>query len=332
MKNIVLLIAVFLLLNPAFSVAQTQTQATLGKIEDSLYGFQYNEENDLTRLSRLENTVYGKISNKSQAERLAKLSKDISADSIGKEIEPVEDTFAENSDYIEEEPVAASDVTYPAVDELEQKVFKQTYPKQDIKTRLSNLEKKTFNKTYTDDLSTRVDRLKAEIKPQSLMDNRVAQSSNVFYDDDVPPIQQDFYLNKYVSPNQFDYEAYNDMNNRRGGFYDDPYNSPYHQDSYSSQPSYSSSPKKVSLSTIEKKLLKHNYAQDSMENRLSRLENVMFGTEFTSDDTQTRLDRLSSAYQAQKSASKYDSNRFSQNVGTALQIGTLLLMVLACIL
>lgn len=332
MKKLVLLIAAVLLLNPLYSLAQTATQATLGKIEDSLYGFQYDNESDLARLSRLENTVYGQTSSRPQAERLAKLSKDISADSIGKEIEPVEDTFAENSDYIEEEPVAASDVSYPAVDELEQKVFNQTYPKQDIKTRLSNLEKKTFNKTYSDDLSARVDRLKAEIKPQSLMDDRMAQSSNVFYDSDVPPIQQDYYLGKYVPPSQFDYEAYNDMNNRRGQFYDDPYASPYHQDSYSPAPSYSSSPKKVSLSTIEKKLLHHNYAQDSIENRLSRLENVMFGTEFTSDDTQTRLDRLSSAYQAQKSASKYDSNRFSQNVGTAIQIGTLLLMVLACIL
>lgn len=318
MKNFVLLIAFALLLNGGVSNALTSTQATLGKIEDSLYGFQYNNESDLSRLSRIENTVYGTTSSMPQAERLAKLSKDISADSIGKEIEPVEDTFAENPDYIEEEPVASADVSYPAVDEMEQQVFKQAFPKQDIKTRLSNLEKKMFNKTYSDDLSTRVDRLKAEIKPPSLMDNRVAQSSNAFYDEDVPPVQSDFYLNKYAPQNQFDYDAYNDMNNRRAQSYD----------SYNPSPT----PKKVSLSTVEKGLLKQNYAQDSTENRLSRLENYMFGTEFSSEDTQTRLDRISSAYYAQKSAGKYDSNKFSQNVGTALQIGTLLLMVLACIL
>lgn len=318
MKKLILLIAITMLINGAFLpiVAQTSSQATLGKIEESLYGFKYDNENDMTRLSRLENTVYGKTSTKSQAERLAKLSKDISASEIGNEIEPVEDTFAENSDYIEEEPVASSDVSYPAVDELEKQVFNQSFPKQDIKTRLSNLEKKEFNKTYNDDLSTRVDRLKAEIKPPSLMDNRVAQSSNEFYDDYVPPVRSDFHLNKYVAPNEFDYEAYNDMNNRRAQRYDDMY----------------SSPKKASLSTVEKKLLKQNYAQDSTENRLARLENYMFGTEFSSDDTQTRIDRISSAYEAQKSAGKYDSNKFSQNVGTALQIGTLILMVLACIL
>ena len=328
MKKIVLLTAIILLINNIGEIALsvTGTQATLGKIEESLYGFQYNEDNDLTRLNRIEETVYGKISTKSQSERLAKISKDISADSIGKEIEPVEDTFAENPEYIEEEPVATSDVSYPAVDEMEKQVFNQAFPKQDIKTRLSNLEKKTFNKIYTDDLSTRVDRLKAEIKPQSLIDNQIAQSANEFYDDDVRPLQSDFYLNKFISPGQFDYEAYNDMNNRRAQrYYDDGYSSGYATD-------IPQEPKKISLSTVEKKLFRQNFSQDTTENRLARIENSMFGTEFSTDDTQMRIDRISSAYNAQKSAGKYDSNRFSQNMGTAFQIGTLILMVLACIL
>ncbi len=322
MKKTILLIVTTLILNicigssTAFSVPSTQD--TLGKIEDSLYGFQYNNENDTTRLDRIEQTVYGKTSGKSQAERIAKLSKDISADSIGKEIPPVEDTFAENQDYIiEEEPVATSDVSYPAVDEMEKQVFKQSYPNQDIKTRLSNLETKAFNKTYTDDLSTRVERLRAEIKPPTLMDNQIAQSSNEFYDDYVEPMQSDFHLNKFMPQNNFDYEAYNDMNSRRALDYDD--------NSFSS-------PKKISLSTIEKKLLRQNFADDSTENRLARIENYMFGTQFSGDDTQTRLDRITSAYQAQKSSSKYDSNRFAQNMTMAMQIGTLILMVLACIL
>lgn len=323
MKKIVLLIAFVIFLNGGAMLvsAQTSTQAALGKIEESLYGFEYNNESDIARLNRIETTVYGETSSKSQAERLAKLSKDISAESIGKEIEPVEDTFADNSPYyVEEEPVAASDVSYPAVDEMEQQIFKQSFPKQDIKTRLSNLEKKAFNKTYSDDLSTRVDRLKAEIKPQSLMNNQVAQSSNMFYDDDVAPLSSDFHLNKFMPQSAFDYDAYNDMNARRAQAYDNPY------------PNAPSAPKKLSLSTVEKKLLKQNYTQDTMESRLSRIENYMFGSEFSDEDTQTRIDRISSAYQAQKSAGKYDSNRFSQNVGTAIQIGTLILMVLACIL
>ena len=33
-----------------------------------------------------------------------------------------------------------------------------------------------------------------------------------------------------------------------------------------------------------------------------------------------------------ETASKYDSNKFSQNMATAMQIGTILLMILACVL
>ena len=319
--SVILIVASF---TTPCTLAQTSTQSQLGKIEESLYGFQYNSESNAERLSRLEQTVYGQTSNKTEAERLKKLSKDVSADSIGKEITPVEDTFADNSpEYIyEEEPVATSDVSYPAVDEMENQVFKQSFPKQDIKTRVSKLEEKTFNKSYpTDDLSTRVDRLKTAIKPKLPTDNQ--NGENMFYDD-VLSQASDYQLGRYVPPNSFDYDAYNDMMNRRGAMYDNAYD-----DGYSYTPP---APKKVSLSTVEKKLLRQTYTNDSTENRLSRLENLMFGTQFSSDDIQTRLDRISSAYQAQKSAGKYDSNKFSQNMATAMQIGTLILMVLACIL
>ena len=69
-----------------------------------------------------------------------------------------------------------------------------------------------------------------------------------------------------------------------------------------------------------------------MASRLSRIESTMFGTTFTTDTETDRLRRISSAYKATKSAGKYDSNKFSQNMATAMQIGTLLLMILACVL
>ena len=78
--------------------------------------------------------------------------------------------------------------------------------------------------------------------------------------------------------------------------------------------------------------MKQNYNADTMDNRLARVEQYMFGTVFDSDDQQTRLDRISSAYNAQKSSGKYDSNKFAQNMTTGVQIGMLILMVLACIL
>lgn len=179
------------------------------------------------------------------------------------------------------------------------------------------MEKKTFNKTYSDDLNSRVERLKAQIAPASLIDNRIADASDAFYDDDyVVPKGGTFHMNRYESPDRFDYDAFNARSNSMFEDYD-----------YSSRPA-----KKASLSTVEKKLMKQNYSNDTMENRLARVESYMFGTVFSSDDTQTRIDRISSAYNAQKSSGKYDSNKFAQNMTTGVQIGMLILMVLACIL
>lgn len=278
--------------------------ATIGKIENVLFGYQYSNETDETRLSRIETSVYGNQNSGSLQNRMDKLKNDLSTDHIGQEITPVEDTFQEE---IEEDIIAGdSNIQYPAVDELEMNIFKQTFPKKDIKQRISALEEKAFGKSYNDDLANRVDRLKAEIRPQSFMHNNIAQSSNAFFDEnDVIPLEKDYYLDRYESPNRFDYDAYNAAH----------------------RPT-----KKANINSIENKILKRTYQNDSMEDRLSRLESAMFGTEFPDDSQESRLNRISSAYNALKTSAKYDSNKFSQNMATAFQIGTLILMVLACIL
>ena len=91
-------------------------------------------------------------------------------------------------------------------------------------------------------------------------------------------------------------------------------------------------PEKVNIASVEKSIFKKSFNGDNMDNRLSRLESTMFGTTFNSDTQEDRLNRISSAYKAQKTASRYDSNKFSQNMATAMQIGTILLMILACVL
>ena len=318
-KYLLLTISLGVLCSASF--AASSNSKTLDKIENSIFGFKYNNESISSRLNRIENSVYGKVSSKSEAERIAKLNTDLSASEMGNEIPPVEDTFAENSDYIvEEEPQETSDVSYPVIDEMERQIFKQTSPKEKIQNRLAKLEQKAFNKTYTDDLNTRVERLKAELKPQSFMDNKMAQSYNTFYDDYVEPADSSYRLDQYA-PTNFDYDYYNSKLND----YDDySYSTPYNS---TAKPT-----KKASISSIEKKLYRKSFTNESTEKRLARLENSMFGTQFSQDDAQTRIDRVASAYQAEKSSGKYDSNKFSQNLATAMQIGTIILMVLACIL
>lgn len=307
MKKIIVISAIILCFNITGVNAQN---TTLDKIENTLYGFQYESQSDTERLARIEESVYGQVNSGSNAQRIAKLEKDLAANLMGQEIDPVEDTFAEQ-DETEEMIAKGANINYPAVNELEQHVFKQEFRDKDLKERLAALEQKTFGKTYSDDFSTRVDRLKAEIKPRSLMDNAIAQSSNDYYDEEAVHLDENYRLSEYNPPSQFSYEDYNSRNHTFP---------------------FANKNRTMNLSAMENAVLSRSFPNDSTETRLSRLESQMFGTIFSDDEQDERIKRLSSAYKAQKTATRYDSNRFSQNMATAMQIGTILLMVLACIL
>ncbi len=303
MKKFIVIISVLLSINCV--IAASQYSAVLDKLENSLYGFTYTTSDDASRLSRIEESVYGQAkTNQSISQRIANLNKDMSAEQIGNEIQPKEDTFAEEDDYREtiaqeQMPPAGANVDYPSINELEEKVFKQEFKNQDLNSRLAKLEKQALGQTYDNDaFSSRVERLQAKIKPESLMENKIAQ------DEDSIPLDKDYSLSGYEPP-EFDYDAYNARNKK---------------------------PVKVNLASVEKSILQQSFNNDDINNRLSRLESTMFGTTFDSDTQEDRLRRISSAYKAQKTASRYDSNKFSQNMATAMQIGTILLMILACVL
>ncbi len=317
MKKFVLLLAVIFGCNLAFA-----GNPTLDNIEKSLYGFTYSKESDSARLNRIEEKIYGQTSKDNTANRIAKLKKDLNTDLWGQEIEPKEDTFKDESDYIvyEKEPEEAKTMDYPVINELEKQVFKKEFKTKDIKTRLSELEKETFKKTYpNDDLSTRVDRLKAQIKPQSFANNGMMQQENDFYSDNFDKLAQNYHLDQYGA-GPFDYEFYDDS------FQDFQYSKPQsHKSSFQNT-------KPLNLSKIEKQLYHNKFENQPTSQRLTRIETTIFGTSFPNDTNNERMQRLSSAIQAQKTSRKYDSNRFNQNMATAVQIGTLILMVLACIL
>lgn len=310
MKKVIVIISVLLSIN--CGIAASQYSTVLDKLENSLYGFTYTTSDDASRLSRIEESVYGQSKpNKPINERIASLNKDMSAEQIGQEITPKEDTFAEDQDSYkdviakEKTPPAGANVDYPSINELERQVFKKEFKNQDLNSRLANLEKKSLGQTYdSEPFATRVERLQAKLKPNSFMDNSIAQSSNDFYDDGAIPLDKNYKLDEYQPP-EFDYDSYNSRNSK---------------------------PAKTNLASVEKSIFKKSYNSDSTENRLSRLESTMFGTTFNSDTQEVRLNRISSAYKAAKSASRYDSNKFSQNMATAMQIGTILLMILACVL
>ncbi len=309
MKKFILILGLLITISPCFGA--TQYSSILDNIENSLYGFTYTTSDDSDRLSRIEESVYGQSKpNKPIADRISNLKKDMAADLIGHEITPKEDTFMEEQDSYKEEtlaqdkrPPAGANVDYPSINELEKQIFNQEFKNKDLNSRLASLEQKSLGKTYDNEpFSARVERLQAKIKPKSFMNNSLAQSSNNYYNEEAIPLDKNYSLDEYQPP-EFDYDAYNSKN-----------------------------AKPTNLANVEKALFKRTFANENMNNRLSRLESAIFGTTFATDSDTDRLRRISSAYKATKSANKYDSNKFTQNMATAMQIGTLLLMILACVL
>ncbi len=297
--SLLLIISMNLIFAPVgFAISNTEI---LNKIENSLFGFEYNSEDEATRVNRIEENVYGTTSEGNLQQRIAKLNKDLGAELYGQEIEPCEDTLAREEEQREVLSSQEANIDYPVINELEKSVFNQEYKNLGVKDRLAQLENKVFSQSYAnDDLSTRVDRLREQVQPQSL-----AHATD------------DYNLSGYYPP-PIDYDGMT-----LGGT-----SSSFDSDYYS----YSSPGRKINLSTVENALYSQNFKNDSMDNRLSRVEKSIFGQSFEGEDEQTRIGRISSAYNAQKSAKKYDTNKYAQGMSTAMQIGTMLLMILACIL
>lgn len=209
MKKFIFILGIILSINCALA------NSMLDNIENSIYGFTYTSNDDASRLSRIEQSVYGHEKSGSIQERLNALKNDMSADLIGQEIAPKEDTFAEEEDKIVQEPIppAGANVDYPSINELEKQVFKKEFKDKDLNSRLASLEKQSLGQTFDNDpFATRVDRLQAKIKPKSFMNNSIAQSSNDYYDEDVIPLDKNYKLDEYKAQD-FDYESYNARKN-----------------------------------------------------------------------------------------------------------------------
>lgn len=303
--------------------AQSQFSDTLTRVEKSLFGVDYNTQSDDARLKRIEKVVYGAPSSSPIQQRMNKISKDLSADLIGKEIKPKSDTFQDEEDeYKETVPKADANINYPAVDMLEKSVFSKDFKTIDIQQRLTKLEKKVFNKSYSDDLNTRVERLKVAISPQKLAQS---EDSTEDYDSSYIPNRGDNDYSSVFSPSSGSLLGRRTIPEKSYDYSEDEVTggaSGYQADADIVVP----------LADLEKKVLKKSYPNDVVSNRLLRMELKVFNSTFTDDDEQTRLDRIASAYQAKKSAGRYDNNKFSQHAATAMQVGAFLLMILAAIL
>ncbi len=280
--------------NQISAASSAKQESLISKIENEIYGFDYNNDSSQNRVARLEKTIYGKSSTGDINKRMHKLSADISADVIGLEIPPTEDTFKE------EETVADSSVNYPIVDEIEQKIFNQTYKNRDFHSRIVAIERKLFGKIYdVDDYSTRMDRIKNEVMPETLAKQN---------------FDNDFSAREY-----YDNDAINSAD--LSGIGRSRFKMPFGQRNYSRP--------YANYGDMTGAAIPNN---PNLNDELAQLEFETFGTEFSNEDTATRIKRLNSVSKAKKSTSKYDSNKFSQRMSTAMEIGAMILMILAMVL
>ncbi|MFI3301281.1 MAG: hypothetical protein R3Y28_07680 [Candidatus Gastranaerophilales bacterium] len=340
MKKILLAISILTIINisPIEALGSSANNTFLNNVENAIFGFNYEGESESERLNRIEENVYGESSNKSDNQKISSLKNDLSAQLYGQEITPKVDTFA-TDDYSENKNLAqnqnsqtssqAKGVDYPIINKLEIAVFNQEYKTLDLNARLAKLEEKIFNNTYTsDDFSTRVERLQAKISPKE--DFRVADNEAMYFNNS--PVNLDNLDNNYRRNNQ---NRNNHMaNNYPQDGFDDMSNYNYEDYNYfsSSNGNNSNSISTKKLAKVEKALFKESFKNEDLPDRLSRLENYIFGTSFDENNIDERMNRITSAYQATQSASKYDSNKFTNGASTIAQIGTIILMVLACIL
>lgn len=86
------------------------------------------------------------------------------------------------------------------------------------------------------------------------------------------------------------------------------------------------------LAGLENSIFGQTYGQDPVGLRLNRLERKVFQRDFSNDDEFTRMQRLQAASTAKNTAKYYDGNKIQKYTSTGIQIGTILLMILAFIL
>ncbi len=281
--------------------ANSQYWDNLSKIEKLLFNMDYSNQSEEKRLKRIEENVYGTTSTKPISLRLEKLSKDLSAELIGQEIKPKKDSFLNDDEIIAKQP--NEDMDFSLINTLEKKVFRYEFKTVDINHRLSALEGQVFKNNYSvDDLSTRINRLN-----NAVMYNKF-------------PVADD----KIIVQNSYPKQKLITLENKSEQKLIPISNSIEKQEQVLDP--------RIKLVSFETSIFKTAYPNEKNSDRLARLETKVFNSTFPDDDEQTRLNRIGSANQAKGSIKKYSSNRASQRTATAIQIGTILLMIIPFLL
>lgn len=287
----------------------------ISMIEKDLFGVEYKDENIQNRLVRIEKHLYGKANSGTNKDRINKI-----AETSGISFAPKIQTEPQRTADFESED---NTVSYPVIDMMEEKLFNRNYQGENVYNRVARLEQKAFGKASQGELSERTDKLKAELLA-------VKQQTNEILDD--------YQTHKTASLPKNNYYNYNIPNNNYlGQTYSYTQNNP----PFDSEYGYSTGGAAnlngygadfdYALTAAENLVFGKNYSGKTDLERLNKLENKIFKKTFSGDKV-TRLERVVSAATAKNSSNIYRENKFEKYLSAGMQVGAVLLMILAMVL
>jgi hypothetical protein len=158
---------------PAFaaqSATGSATDTTISALETKIFSHSYTRESEADRVARLERFVFSSTKTDGTLdERVSRLTsavniREVKDDSYVPKRRPFTDWTPSASRPVA--PVVAN-TNYPRVNELEQRLFGQTYSNDPVAVRLNRLETRAYGKTSnSSDLAMRVDSLIETVVPR----------------------------------------------------------------------------------------------------------------------------------------------------------------------
>jgi len=266
LRKFALIITVIYLLFIHTEVKAFDNSAFLSKIEQKLFNTQFNNEQINTRVNRIEKNVFGSVgtgTTEREIERLkhtygylVPVDKPSSKNATSKSTKTAKAVKNKPDEKLTYSPQtlmltpprekANSDIQYPAINAMEEKILSRSFEKEDIYKRVQRLEIIVFKQNFNEPLNDRVDRLKTVI----LGNNNNSQGKMV--------------NGGNLSENNSEPMSPDSVNTLLNGIEKSTFNTTYPSDSVESR-----------LSRLETKIFNQTSPDDSVQDRIERLAAVV---------------------------------------------------------
>ncbi len=273
--------------------AAINTKEALSMIENNIFGYEYKNESDEKRIERIETNIYGEKK----------------SGGIQKRLEAIQ---ADSGIMFEEPKPVANNVSSDKKRQQDKKNNELKNMKEDSSVDypiVDLMEEEIFHTSYKqENIYDRLSRLEKSVFNNTSdedLNTRVDKLAGVIKPSKVKaPVFEQNYTEKQLD-DYYNANGFETVNNKTLPF---------------------------QLSALEEDLLRKSYSEENNARRLSRLEQKLFNRTFPNDADTSRMQRIKVAYEAKQNSYRYESNRRMQNVATATQFGSILLMILAMLL